>query len=138
MSYIPDRSQYPAQKADGTLDIDLTSGKYLKLWQGPNHPGITGNMSVELTVCGDEVVEHVLLLLALGHALVVGRFQRFFLGFLVGILALAHGCDPRKKGEWATQFTTMDTSRAQRPTQAGSVSVALPGGSGAWRDGRWE
>jgi NADH-quinone oxidoreductase subunit D len=53
----PDRSQYPAQKADGSLDIDLRSGKYLKLWQGPNHPGITGNMSVELTVCGDEVVE---------------------------------------------------------------------------------
>jgi NADH-quinone oxidoreductase subunit D len=43
--------------ADGSLDIDLSSGKYLKLWQGPNHPGITGNMSVELTVCGDEVVE---------------------------------------------------------------------------------
>jgi NADH-quinone oxidoreductase subunit D len=53
----PDRSQYPARKADGSLDIDLSSGKYLKLWQGPNHPGITGNMSVELTVCGDEVVE---------------------------------------------------------------------------------
>ena len=35
--------------------IDLSSGKYLKLWQGPQHPGITGNMSVELTVCGDEV-----------------------------------------------------------------------------------
>ncbi len=57
MSYSPDRSQYPAQKPDGTLDIDLTSGKYLKLWQGPQHPGITGNMSLELTVCGDEVVE---------------------------------------------------------------------------------
>ena len=55
MSYVPDRSQYPAKKADGTLDIDLASGKYLKLWQGPNHPGITGNMSVELTVCGAEV-----------------------------------------------------------------------------------
>lgn len=57
MAYVPDRSQYPAMKPDGTLDIDLASGKYLKLWQGPNHPGITGNMSVELTVCGDEVVE---------------------------------------------------------------------------------
>ena len=57
MVYQPDRSQYPQQKADGSLDIDLTSGKYLKLWQGPQHPGITGNMSVELTVCGDEVVE---------------------------------------------------------------------------------
>ena len=55
--YTPDRSQYPQKKADGTLDIDLTSGKYLKLWQGPQHPGITGNMSIELTVCGDEVVE---------------------------------------------------------------------------------
>ncbi|MCW2309093.1 NADH-quinone oxidoreductase subunit D [Rhodobium gokarnense] len=52
-----DRSQYPETRADGSLDIDLTSGKYLKLWQGPQHPGITGNMSVELTVCGDEVVE---------------------------------------------------------------------------------
>ena len=57
MSYTPDRSQYPAMRPDGTLDIDLKSGKYLKLWQGPQHPGITGNMSVELTVCGDEVVE---------------------------------------------------------------------------------
>ncbi|MCB2100390.1 MAG: hypothetical protein KDE22_05950, partial [Rhodobacterales bacterium] len=55
--YHPDRSAYPAMKPDGTLDIDLSSGKYLKLWQGPQHPGITGNMSVELTVCGDEVVE---------------------------------------------------------------------------------
>ena len=55
--YEPDRGQYPAKKPDGTLDIDLTSGKYLKLWQGPQHPGITGNMSLELTVCGDEVVD---------------------------------------------------------------------------------
>ena len=57
MTEYPNRSQYPRRKADGSLDIDLRSGKYLKLWQGPNHPGITGNMSVELTVCGDEVVE---------------------------------------------------------------------------------
>lgn len=54
---LSDRSQYPQPNADGMLDIDLSSGKYLKLWQGPQHPGITGNMSVELTVCGDEVVE---------------------------------------------------------------------------------
>ncbi len=52
-----DRSQYPSVGPDGKLEIDLETGKYLKLWQGPNHPGITGNMSVELTVCGDEVVE---------------------------------------------------------------------------------
>lgn len=57
MTEYPNRSQYPQTRADGNLDIDLRSGKYLKLWQGPNHPGITGNMSVELTVCGDEVVE---------------------------------------------------------------------------------
>lgn len=55
--FEPDRNQYPTRRADGSCEIDLTSGKYLKLWQGPNHPGITGNMSVELTVCGDEVVE---------------------------------------------------------------------------------
>lgn len=52
-----DRTKYPKIKPDGTADIDLTSHKYMKLWQGPNHPGITGNMAVELTVCGDEVVE---------------------------------------------------------------------------------
>ena len=40
-------------------EIDLSSGKYLKLWQGPQHPGITGNMSLELTVCGDEVIDRV-------------------------------------------------------------------------------
>ncbi|MHA1128843.1 MAG: NADH-quinone oxidoreductase subunit D [Alphaproteobacteria bacterium] len=57
--FEPDRSQYPDKKPDDTCDIDLTSGKYLKVWQGPNHPGITGNMSVELTVCGDEVVKGI-------------------------------------------------------------------------------
>lgn len=56
-SFQPDRSKYPARGADGRLEVDLETGKYLKLWQGPNHPGITGNMALELTVCGDEVVE---------------------------------------------------------------------------------
>ncbi len=37
--------------------IDLSSGKYVKLWQGPQHPGITGNMSLELVTQGDTVVE---------------------------------------------------------------------------------
>jgi NADH-quinone oxidoreductase subunit D len=55
--FEPDRSQYPDVGPDGKLEIDLETGKYLKLWHGPNHPGITGNMSVELTLCGDEVVE---------------------------------------------------------------------------------
>ena len=56
-NWQPDRTKYPAKKKNGKLDIDLSSGKFVKLWQGPNHPGITGNMSVELTVSGDEVVE---------------------------------------------------------------------------------
>lgn len=38
-------------------DYDLESGKYLKVWQGPQHPGITGNMSLELVTCGDEIVD---------------------------------------------------------------------------------
>lgn len=42
---------------NGKAKFDLYSGKYLKIWQGPQHPGITGNMSLELTVCGDEIVE---------------------------------------------------------------------------------
>ncbi len=52
-----DRSKYPKMGKDGKLDIDLDSQKYVKLWQGPNHPGVTGNMSVELTLAGDEIVE---------------------------------------------------------------------------------
>lgn len=57
MRFEPDRSQYPDVGPDGKFEIDLETGQFLKLWHGPNHPGITGNMSVELTVCGDEVVE---------------------------------------------------------------------------------
>lgn len=52
-----DRSQFPEKNAEGKIDIDLSSHKYLKLWQGPQHPGITGNMALELTVLGDEVME---------------------------------------------------------------------------------
>lgn len=35
--------------------FDLKSGKYLKIWQGPQHPGVTGNMALELTLEGDVV-----------------------------------------------------------------------------------
>lgn len=38
-------------------EIDLKSQKYIKVWQGPNHPGVTGNMSLELTISGDEIVQ---------------------------------------------------------------------------------
>ncbi len=56
-SFNPDRSQYPEVGPDGKLEVDIETGKYLQLWQGPNHPGITGNMALELTVNGDEVAE---------------------------------------------------------------------------------
>lgn len=52
-----DRSLYPEHDENGKPIIDLESHKFLKLWQGPQHPGITGNMSLELTVNGDEIVE---------------------------------------------------------------------------------
>jgi NADH-quinone oxidoreductase subunit D len=52
----PDRSQYPVI-TDGKADIDLSSQKYLKIWQGPQHPGVTGNMALELTVAGDEIAD---------------------------------------------------------------------------------
>ena len=38
-----------------TQEYDLKSGKYVKIWQGPQHPGITGNMSIELLLEGDEI-----------------------------------------------------------------------------------
>lgn len=37
--------------------LDLKSGKYVKIWQGPQHPGVTGNMALELTLQGDVVVD---------------------------------------------------------------------------------
>lgn len=40
-----------------TKDLDLKSGKYVKIWQGPQHPGITGNMSIELLLEGDEILD---------------------------------------------------------------------------------
>jgi NADH-quinone oxidoreductase subunit D len=36
---------------------DLGSEKYLKIWQGPQHPGAMGNIALELTVEGDLVVD---------------------------------------------------------------------------------
>ncbi len=51
------RTKFPETKRDGTIDIDYGSQKFTKIWQGPQHPGITGNMSLELTLCGDEIME---------------------------------------------------------------------------------
>ncbi len=49
------RGKFPPIK-DGKADFDLQSGKFVKIWQGPQHPGVTGNMSLELVLSGDEVV----------------------------------------------------------------------------------
>jgi len=57
LGFKPDRSLYPSANADGQLEIDLSSHQYTKLWLGPNHPGVTGNMAMELTLNGDEIVE---------------------------------------------------------------------------------
>ncbi len=54
--FVADRSKYP-QEENGKPVIDLSSHKYTKIWQGPQHPGVTGNMSVELIVTGDEIVD---------------------------------------------------------------------------------
>ncbi len=56
MKPVPDSDFTVTTPSPSAPGIDLASGKYLKLWQGPQHPGITGNMALELTVCGDEVV----------------------------------------------------------------------------------
>lgn len=50
------RDKFPAKNPDGTNQIDLKSGKFMHIWQGPQHPGITGNMSLELIIQGDEVM----------------------------------------------------------------------------------
>ena len=47
---------FPEADETGKLVVDLDSQKYIKVWQGPNHPGVTGNMALELTISGDEVV----------------------------------------------------------------------------------
>ncbi|MBW6514141.1 MAG: NADH-quinone oxidoreductase subunit D [Candidatus Syntrophosphaera sp.] len=48
-------SDYPPI-VHGKAVYDLDSGKYLKIWQGPQHPGVTGNMSLELDICGDQII----------------------------------------------------------------------------------
>lgn len=54
--FTEDRSKFPIL-VDGKPEIDLDSEKYVKIWQGPQHPGVTGNMALELVLCGDEVVK---------------------------------------------------------------------------------
>ncbi len=55
-NYKADRSKYPKME-NGKAVIDLDSHKFTKIWQGPQHPGVTGNMSVELIINGDEIMK---------------------------------------------------------------------------------
>ncbi|MBN2415330.1 NADH-quinone oxidoreductase subunit D [bacterium] len=56
MKPYSDRGKFPERTENGNV-IDLDSGKFVKLWQGPQHPGVTGNMSLEVIISGDEVVD---------------------------------------------------------------------------------
>jgi NADH-quinone oxidoreductase subunit D len=51
------REKFPEKDSDGRNIIDLESHKFIKVWQGPQHPGITGNMALELIIQGDEIME---------------------------------------------------------------------------------
>jgi len=51
-----DRSKFPPM-VNGRPQFDLESGKYVKMWNGPQHPGVTGNMALEVVLSGDEVVD---------------------------------------------------------------------------------
>ncbi len=51
------RDKFPQKNPDGSNQIDLDSHKFMHVWQGPQHPGITGNMSLELILQGDEVMK---------------------------------------------------------------------------------
>ena len=55
--YVSDRSKFPITNSKGKPEIDLSSGKFTKIWQGPIHPGMTGNMSLELIIQGDEIMD---------------------------------------------------------------------------------
>jgi NADH-quinone oxidoreductase subunit D len=57
LNWKNNRTMFPEPDQEGKLVADLSSEKYIKIWQGPNHPGVTGNMSLELTISGDEVIE---------------------------------------------------------------------------------
>jgi len=56
LGFKPDEKLLPSQTVNSETDIDLSSHKYQKIWLGPNHPGVTGNMAVELTVQGNTIM----------------------------------------------------------------------------------
>ncbi|GET24540.1 NADH-quinone oxidoreductase subunit D [Prolixibacter sp. NT017] len=57
LKWNEDRTLFPEKNSEGKIDVDYDSHKFMKIWHGPQHPGITGNMSLELTLLGDEVMD---------------------------------------------------------------------------------
>ena len=57
LKWNEDRTLFPEKNSEGKIDVDYSSHKFMKIWHGPQHPGITGNMSLELTLLGDEVMD---------------------------------------------------------------------------------
>lgn len=57
ITYKDSRSKFPEIGEDGKPVIDRESGRFTQIWQGPVHPGMTGNMSLELLIQGDEIMD---------------------------------------------------------------------------------
>jgi len=57
LGFKPNEKFLPSHTVTTDTDIDLSSHKYQKIWLGPNHPGVTGNMAVELTVQGNTIMK---------------------------------------------------------------------------------
>ena len=57
ISLKQDRSKFPVRGDDGQLIIDRESGQFSELFLGPVHPGMTGNMSLEMLIQGDEIMK---------------------------------------------------------------------------------
>jgi len=57
LGFTPKKEMLPSQTVTPDTEIDLSSHKYQKIWLGPNHPGVTGNMAVELTVQGNTIMK---------------------------------------------------------------------------------
>lgn len=57
LGFKPDEEMLPSKTVTADTEIDLSSHKYQKIWLGPNHPGVTGNMAIELTVQGNTIMK---------------------------------------------------------------------------------
>jgi len=49
----------PIARSEAPVAAAQVDGKTVQLWQGPQHPGVTGNMSLQLWVTGDTVQQGI-------------------------------------------------------------------------------